>query len=605
MVLSLNLLGAGLCEAAVVTRTATLDLEAALMSSVVPNILFTDYGLNPPVAVQPGDTLVLQVTFQNAQRLRIQAAPAPDPPPGIQDEWCSPNFYLDYPYPPPGAVTLETTFAGVTGSLFLNPSIEVDDCTGGDCWAYTPDLTNTSFDFNGVTLALTSQGFTGQVDHVVFTCAVPSGGAITVEGPIPVDPPQPVPSNSVPVEYSNDVDEAVAFSGTISLEMHGAPDPGQTLYTEPVDFPGNLLPADGLDFFPGVESGTELTQQVDALAYGTDAYLADLFTGEADLLFSVTGDGTADGREWALLREETSGTLSVAYVHHDLVSGDAPGGLDDLDAVELWGDPGVIDARYYSLQADATSGTSVFVDVGGSPVPFVSHADVLAAVTSLGYIGEPDQIDVDGMMVRNAGTIGRFDIGDVLLFSVRATPDGNFDGGEIIELRPGQPAKFFEHGGHMWDTSFDLTARLSILNGGADPAGSEDVDAVEATLASYLVGLIAGRVPDGSGPQPPLAVVREPSGDLTLSWSVSCSTTDTDYEIYAGVIGSYFSHLPLSCSTGGQTTFTTPVPAGDAYYLVVPSNGIYEGSYGSDSGGAERPPGIPSCRPFQYPQCGP
>ncbi len=466
-------------------------------------------------------------------------------------------------------------------------------------------MTNTSFAFEGIVLRQMANAIPVTINKSVLTCAAAGDGVISIEGPIPVDPPQPIPGGSVPVEYSNNVDEAVAFTGTVSLEMHGAPDPGQTLYTEPVDVAGNLLPAEGLDFLPAVESGTEFTQQVDALAYGTDAYLADLFTGEADLLFSVTGDATGDGREWALLREETNGTMSVEYVHQDLVSGDAPGGLDDLDAVELWGDPGAVDAHYYSLQADATSGTSVFVQVNGSPFPFVSYADILAAVTSLGYAGEPDQVDLDGMMVRNAGALTRFEVGDVLLFSIRATPDGNFDGGEIIELRPGQPAKFFEHGGHLWDTAFHLTARLSPLNGGADPAGAEDVDALEATLASYLVGLVTGRVPDGSGPEPPLTLVREPSGDLTLSWGSSCAATDTDYEVYEGTIGSYFSHSPLACSTGGLTTLTTAAPSWDTYYLVVPSNGFYEGSYGSDSGGAERPPGFPSCRTFQYPQCSP
>ena len=86
------------------------------------------------------------------------------------------------------------------------------------------------------------------------------------------------------------------------------------------------------------------------------------------------------------------------------------------------------------------------------------------------------------------------------------------------------------------------------------------------------------------------------SGEITLTWDVSCLASDTDYEIYEGVLGGDFTgHTSLYCSTGGQTTSTFVPPVGDTYYLVVPRNGGSEGSYGTDSDGFERSQGASAC----------
>ncbi len=45
---------------------------------------------------------------------------------------------------------------------------------------------------------------------------------------------------------------------------------------------------------------------------------------------------------------------------------------------------------------------------------------------------------------------------------------------------------------------------------------------------------------------------------------------------------------PLQCSTSGSNLAAIVPPAGDVVFLVVPSNGIIEGSYGRDSKGFER-----------------
>jgi hypothetical protein len=84
-------------------------------------------------------------------------------------------------------------------------------------------------------------------------------------------------------------------------------------------------------------------------------------------------------------------------------------------------------------------------------------------------------------------------------------------------------------------------------------------------------------------------------GDLALSWGRSCLASDTDYEVYEGTIGDWTSHTSVLCSTGGATSTTLTPQAADSYYLVVPRNPLYEGSYGRDSAGVMRPQGGAAC----------
>ena len=117
------------------------------------------------------------------------------------------------------------------------------------------------------------------------------------------------------------------------------------------------------------------------------------------------------------------------------------------------------------------------------------------------------------------------------------------------------------------------------------------IDAVE-----YAVG--AGETPDGlSAPGIPLSILPLPGGDVTLSWGASCAAGDTDYEVYEGTIGSFASHIPKICGTGGLTSATIIPAAGSSYYLVVPRNTIGEGSYGTRSDGAARPASAAPCLP--------
>ena len=61
------------------------------------------------------------------------------------------------------------------------------------------------------------------------------------------------------------------------------------------------------------------------------------------------------------------------------------------------------------------------------------------------------------------------------------------------------------------------------------------------------------------------------------------------------IFGGFGNHGFVSCTTGGLTTATFDTGPGDHYYIVVPTDGITEGSYGLDSGSVERPAGDPAC----------
>ena len=112
----------------------------------------------------------------------------------------------------------------------------------------------------------------------------------------------------------------------------------------------------------------------------------------------------------------------------------------------------------------------------------------------------------------------------------------------------------------------------------------------------------AGRIPDGPT-GPPLLVTSAGAGLVTLSWGASCVATDTDYAVYEGTLGAFYTHDPALCSTAGPMSVTfAPLP-GNRYFLVVPNNGSMEGSYGLDSFGFERPASLLSCMPQMIATC--
>ena len=116
----------------------------------------------------------------------------------------------------------------------------------------------------------------------------------------------------------------------------------------------------------------------------------------------------------------------------------------------------------------------------------------------------------------------------------------------------------------------------------------------------------AGHVPDGAlYPGQGLTISTLPDGDLLLTWGASCLGTDTDYTVYEGRLGEFYSHVPMLCSTGGALNAVLRPATDDTYYIVVPRNASREGSHGLTSAGGERPAGPATCLPRAIADCVP
>ncbi|MBD3867995.1 MAG: hypothetical protein IFK94_07715 [Acidobacteria bacterium] len=114
----------------------------------------------------------------------------------------------------------------------------------------------------------------------------------------------------------------------------------------------------------------------------------------------------------------------------------------------------------------------------------------------------------------------------------------------------------------------------------------------------------AGEVPDGAGvPGQQLTVNRAGGDDIVIAWSASCSPGDSNYGVYEGVQGSWSSAAPVTCDTGGATSWSFTPSTGSRYYLVVPQAGNVEGLYGVDSSGVQRT-GAARCYPQVSGACG-
>jgi len=122
------------------------------------------------------------------------------------------------------------------------------------------------------------------------------------------------------------------------------------------------------------------------------------------------------------------------------------------------------------------------------------------------------------------------------------------------------------------------------------------------TLGGGSPGVPAGALDVAAGPGSQLQIGKAGSS-LRLSWGDSCEVNDTDYAIYEGQLEALGDHVPFICSTAGETTHLVEPPADNAYFLVVPNNGIVGGSYGMTSSGAQRPKGDPPCLPRFFVTC--
>ncbi len=205
------------------------------------------------------------------------------------------------------------------------------------------------------------------------------------------------------------------------------------------------------------------------------------------------------GDDAALAVERTNGSAQTFAKRQQVVNHPHAGGvLRDLDSVDLWGAEEGGHASFFSFQNDPNNASVYYNFLAGvpNPQPYLSKNQIANA------IGDPNiapRIDVDGLMVRDVGTgfnpfDGEFNSGDAIMFSIAPVVDATgavrYDGGEIWVWEFGQPAQFLKHGGHAWDTAFDVAGLLGT--------NTENIDALEAvgvpepaSLALLAVGAIA------------------------------------------------------------------------------------------------------------------
>ncbi|MFN7909621.1 MAG: PEP-CTERM sorting domain-containing protein, partial [Microcystis sp.] len=290
-------------------------------------------------------------------------------------------------------------------------------------------------------------------------------------------------------------------------------DPEQNIYWD-----GNGGRQDTFDYSGSRAGDTDPAREVDALANHQDALFWDVIANQAALLFS-TGSTTlllpGDSRaavynaspdynqlgihEKSVLFESIGGGIDFWAKPPEIDQA----GVNDLDGLEVWSsvsptssqypspaDPTPDDADMYSLLGDPLINgirTSVWYY---NPITQISNSYITAAQIAAA-INRPDIanlaniIDLDGLMVWDGGNIGQWDNSDAILFSVMPidanldgiiTPNingGDIDGGEIWSWQFGQPlAQFLNHGGHLWDTAFNVRQATGAVN--------ENIDALEA-----------------------------------------------------------------------------------------------------------------------------
>jgi hypothetical protein len=226
---------------------------------------------------------------------------------------------------------------------------------------------------------------------------------------------------------------------------------------------------------------------------------------------------------------------------------------------------------------------------------------------------ERDQLgDIFGHPVGRAGDVNEDGYDDVLVASIQYDHEEVDEGAVFLYLgsESGLTAE------HAWMVEGNQAS--SNFGFGAETAGDVDGDAVDDVIVGaywydnveinegaafvYLGSTAvvpAGRIPS----QTPLLLHKTIGNGVRLTWGPSCLEGDSDYEIYEGDLGDFTGYRPLVCSTGGERGVVIVPSNGATYYLVVPRNTSWEGSYGETSDGSERSRGTPSCLPQAIGEC--
>ena len=205
---------------------------------------------------------------------------------------------------------------------------------------------------------------------------------------------------------------------------------------------------------PGFNSG-----DVDALAASFDFFFPELIINRAALLVTFDNDPN-------IYIEDDLGNNYIWAVPAQV---DAKG-YAMVEALEVWGPEGISDSTRYSLRGDP-GGCAVLILGGGC---LHTNAAVGAAIG----LSPGAQFDLDALMA----------YGDEIVFSIRPYTDATglaFDGGEIWHWDgKAAQAAFLNHGGHLWDTAFDVRGTFGV--------NDENVASIEAVPEPASLALMAG-----------------------------------------------------------------------------------------------------------------
>ena len=310
-----------------------------------------------------------------------------------------------------------------------------------------------------------------------------------------------------------------------------------------------------------------------------------------------------------------------ALVFDGMTSAGFPPGtrIDALAVIEGPADPNAPDLTgviAFSVDTQLTVGAMTF-----GPADIIEKtASGLVTVLSAASMGLPESADIDGLARTETGewivsfdapvTVGPATYQPADLVRVSAAGLSPFLIGASIGLGPDTNVIGFEKSPGPSQLYFTFDAPVTVGANTFLPGQIVKYDGAafslffgdplfppESALTDFSLPPSPGAVPDGFDvPGVPLSVVTAPGGQIKLSWGAACIPSGSDYAVYEGVLGSYYSHASKLCTTGGSTSALLTPGTGSRYYLVVPTNALFEGSYGNNSLGIEIPVGGGACR---------
>ncbi len=243
--------------------------------------------------------------------------------------------------------------------------------------------------------------------------------------------------------------------------------------------------------YPGVTQPID----TDGIANAGDALYFEAISDRSALLFSV---GTTYQLAYSPFSPPPPLVLDAAIYYEGTAANGTNGiwaippvvdskGPRELDGLELWGDNQNDDSDRYSVYGDPFAEiapgivrkVAVWAFSGGVSTPHTLTFDLAVAMDmQYGFGGTGplfgqlvELMDVDAIMV--SGDQVMFSIAPLDLSALGPLP--NFDGGEIFVYTPGGATTFLNHGGHLWDTAFDVMGTFGVQ--------TENDDALEAVSA--------------------------------------------------------------------------------------------------------------------------